>query len=60
LLGWIRTDKPWDENLPVMIGIVLISGGLGAWLGSVKYRSAAMKWLLALVLGIAAVKLLVV
>jgi uncharacterized membrane protein YfcA len=60
LLGWIRTDKPWDENLPVMIGIVLISGGLGAWLGAVKYRSAAMKWLLALVLGIAAVKLLVV
>jgi uncharacterized membrane protein YfcA len=60
LLGWIKTDKPWDENLPVMIGVVLVSGVLGAWLGAAKYRSSAMKWLLALVLGIAAVKLLLV
>ncbi|MEK0420642.1 MAG: hypothetical protein RLZZ161_493, partial [Bacteroidota bacterium] len=60
LLGWIKTDKPWDENLPGMIGIVLISGGIGAWMGVKRYRSSAMKWLLALVLGIAAVKLLLV
>jgi len=33
---------------------------LGAWLGTVKYQPKAMKWLLALVLGIASVKLLMV
>ena len=60
LLGWVKADKPWDENLPVMIAIVLIFGGLGAWLGAGKYQSKAMKWLLATVLGIASVKLLMV
>jgi uncharacterized membrane protein YfcA len=60
LLGWVKADKPWDENLPVMIAIVLIFGGLGAWLGAGKYQSKAMKWLLAMVLGIASVKLLMV
>jgi len=60
LLGWVNADKPWDENLPVMMGIVLVFGGLGAWLGTAKYQPKAMKWLLALVLGIASVKLLMV
>lgn len=60
LLGWVKADKPWDKNLPVMIAIVLIFGGLGAWLGAGKYQPKAMKWLLALVLGIASVKLLMV
>ena len=60
LLGWVKADKPWDENLPEMIAIVLIFGGLGAWLGAGKYQSKAMKWLLATVLGIASVKLLMV
>ena len=60
LLGWIKADQSWDDNLPVMIGFVLVFGGLGAWLGAAKYQSKAMKWLLALVLGIASVKLLMV
>jgi len=60
LLGWVNANKPWDENLPVMMGIVLVFGGLGAWLGAAKYQPKAMKWLLALVLGIASVKLLMV
>lgn len=58
LLGWIKADQPWDENLPVMIGVVLIFGGIGAWLGAVKYQSRAMKLLLATVLAIASFKLL--
>ena len=58
LLGWVKADQPWDENLPVMMGIVLVFGGLGAWLGAAKYQSKAIKWLLALVLGIASFKLL--
>ncbi len=60
LLGWVKSDQPWDQNLPVMMGVVLLFGSLGAWLGAAKYQSKAMKWLLAVVLGIASLKLLMV
>jgi uncharacterized membrane protein YfcA len=60
LLGWIKSDKPWDDNLPLLIAVVLVFGWLGAWLGSKKYKSDAMKWILALVLGIASIKLIVI
>jgi hypothetical protein len=60
LIGGLKAHKPWDENLPLMVLIVMVFGAIGAWMGVSKYRTTQMKWLLAVVLGIASVKLLLV
>jgi uncharacterized membrane protein YfcA len=60
LLGWLKTGKTLDSQLPWMLAVVLVFGLLGAYLGANRYQSKGLKWLLIIVLIIASVKLLLV
>jgi uncharacterized membrane protein YfcA len=59
-LGWLKTGKTLDSQLPWMLAVVLVFGLLGAYLGANRYQSKGLKWLLIIVLIIASVKLLLV
>ena len=57
MLGQLKTGFVWDAQLWAIIGFVLVGGSLGAYFGAAKFKSANMKYILAVVLFLAAGKL---
>ena len=57
LTGWLSQNRTIDENLIFMLPVVLAGGFAGSYLGANQYRAKALKWLLALVLFVASVRL---
>ncbi len=59
LFGQLSTGFKYPSTMPMIIALVVIGGGLGAYLGSKKWPELFIKQLLAFVLILASLKILV-
>ena len=58
LAGQIKNGISFSPDMYAYVGVVFAGGICGAWLGSLKFKSVILKYLLAAVLFVAAYKLL--
>lgn len=59
LTGQIISGFDWDPSTPLYVGLALLGGFLGGYLGSTRMNNSSLRYGLALVLGIASFKLLI-
>ena len=60
ILGLIKQGFTWPSEIALWIPVVVIGGFVGAWWGSRKAGNTALKYVLSLVLGFAALKLILI
>lgn len=58
LVGQFTRGIEWSSGMAIMVSVAFAGGLLGAWLGALRFKQAVLRNLLALVLLVAAIKLL--
>jgi uncharacterized membrane protein YfcA len=58
LTGQLTRGISWSSNMLTYVVIALAGGLLGSWLGALRFRQSVLRNVLALVLLVAAIKLL--
>ena len=56
--GQLSKGIEFQSGMLVFVGIAFAGGNLGAWFGAIKFNQQVLKYLLAIVLLVASIKLL--